>query len=490
MGFIVRDFYGLARQRRGARMTDMPPAPNVLLIYTDQQRWDALGANGNRDIKSPHLDALAERGTNFDHCFVQNPVCMPSRASFLTGRYPSALGITHMGVPLPESLPNFATLFGTYGYHCANIGKLHFLPHANRDHTLPHPRYGFDHLEISDEPGVYEDAYRAWVRRHYAEQLDFLSVGLPPARKVWLDTMDWADPVRHPAASAGVARADFNGPEPFPGRSEVTHSAFVAARTADYLKERAQTGQPFACIAGFYSPHAPWVVPQCQLDRYTPSSFVLPEMPAPILAELGAERLRSARHGYYAMVSEVDDYAGRLMGVLEESGQADNTIVIFTSDHGEWLGEYGRWGKGYPAHDACSRVPLLISGPGIKRQRIPGLVESIDVLPTLLELAGLPVPTTLQGRSLAPMLRGEKAASSRSSAMTEGQGWRSLRTERFRYVVKDTGEESLFEVGAPLGSYRDLMPEASAASALADHRRELITRMLAAEQPKARVWPY
>ncbi|MXZ23046.1 MAG: sulfatase-like hydrolase/transferase, partial [Caldilineaceae bacterium SB0665_bin_25] len=139
--------------------------PNFLIIYTDQQRWDGLGANGNQDIHTPHLDRLASQSVNFDHCFVQNPVCMPSRLSFLTGQYPSTLGITHMGVPVPEDTVTLPRLLAPCGYRSANIGKLHFQPHANRDHRTWHPPYGFDHLEISDEPGSYEDAYRAWVRR-------------------------------------------------------------------------------------------------------------------------------------------------------------------------------------------------------------------------------------------------------------------------------------------------------------------------------------
>ena len=116
--------------------------PNFLIIYTDQQRWDGLGVNGNPDIHTPHLDRLANQSVNFDRCFVQNPVCMPSRLSFLTGQYPSTLGITHMGVPVPEDLMTLPRLLKQYGYRTANIGKLHFLPHANRDHRLPHPAYG------------------------------------------------------------------------------------------------------------------------------------------------------------------------------------------------------------------------------------------------------------------------------------------------------------------------------------------------------------
>ena len=183
---------------------------------------------------------------------------MPSRVSFLTGQYPSTLGITHMGVTVPEETVTLPKVLRNYGYRSANIGKLHFLPHANRDHRMIHPDYGFDHLEISDEPGCYEDAYRAWVRRTKPDQLDHLSVGLPPSRAVWNEAMYINDPVNHPSTNQeeGGGRFDFKGPVPFPGGDDVTHSAFVAAQTQTYLRQAGQ--QPFLCIAGFYSPHAPW----------------------------------------------------------------------------------------------------------------------------------------------------------------------------------------------------------------------------------------
>ena len=172
--------------------------PNILLLYTDQQRWDALGANGNAEIHTPNLDRLAADGVNCDHFYVQNPVCMPSRISMLSGLYPATLGIVRNGVPVPPQTVILPHLLRNYGYHSANIGKLHFLPHANRDHRDPHPAYGFDHLEISDEPGCYADAYRAWVERQAPQELDAISVGLPPATEVWQRTMGVDDGIAHP----------------------------------------------------------------------------------------------------------------------------------------------------------------------------------------------------------------------------------------------------------------------------------------------------
>jgi len=461
--------------------------PNILILSTDQQRMDALGANGNPAIKTPNLDRLAAAGTTFTSCFSQNPLCMPSRVSFLTGRYPSALRITHMGVPVPEETETIATLFGRVGYKCANIGKLHFLPHSNRDHTLPHPSYGFDHLEISDEPGVYEDDYRSWVRLHAPEQLLHLSCGLPPARRVWLDAMNWNDPVPHPDGNRSIAgRDDFVGAIPFPGGDDWTHSAFVGRRTIEYLEAQAVSPNPFLCIAGFYSPHAPWVVPQRFLDMYDPADLPLPKN----LGDKAGSHVRSATHGYYAMVTEVDEWCGRILGTLEETGQAENTIVVFTSDHGEWLADRGRFGKGHPGDDLVSNVPLIVQVPSIKGAAKPDqtIVEALDVLPTLLELAGLPVPSSLQGQSLKPRLECP-GSPGRESALTEFTHWRTLRTATHRYYVHDNGKETLAVIDLD-GEHPLDIDDPTHAPDLSRHRHLMIQRMLQAEQPLTRTWPY
>lgn len=485
--------------------------PNILILYTDQQRWDTLGVNHNAEIQTPNLDRLAADGVNFNHYFVQNPVCMPSRASFLTGQYPSALGITHMGVPVPEDVMTLPRMLQPYGYHSANIGKLHFLPHANRDHRLPHPSYGFTQLEISDEPGVYEDAYRAWVRRIAPEQLDYLSVGLPPATATWYATMNIHDPVNHPQSGG---RADFKRAIPFPGDDAYTHSAFVADQTIEFLQQQ-RNEQPFLCIAGFYSPHAPWVVPQRFLDLYDPANFTLPDYPPALEAKrtgdlCSDEQLRSAYHGYYAMISEVDYHIGRILSQLDSQSMANDTIVIFTSDHGEWLGEHLRYGKGYPGSDAVSRVPCIVRWPaGIQR---PGrteaqIIEGVDIVPTLLDCAGIQVPSFLQGQSLTGVLCAPSSSSSTTtthngptaldsvtmktaSALMEHTGWKTLRTAQYRYLIHDDGRESLWDLTSDPKEYRDIVTEPRYQPILAEHRRLLLQKLLAGERPLPRTWTY
>ena len=463
--------------------------PNILLLITDQQRWDAVGINSNPDIKTPNLDRMATQGVNFDHFFVQNPVCMPSRVSFLTGQYPSTLRIARNGVPVPEDIITLPKLLKNYGYTSANIGKLHFLPHANRDHREIHPSYGFDHLEISDEPGCYEDAYRAWVRRQAPDQLDFISVGLPPQTEIYQKAMGIKDNIQHPKERFPKKAVAFQG------RSDMTHTAFVADRTIEYIQQN--RGRNFLCIAGFYSPHSPWVAPQEFLDLYEPKKLKIPEFPPEVDAKrsedfFSDEELRSAHHGYYSMVSEVDYHVGRILGYLDEYGLTEDTIVIFTSDHGEWLGEHLRYGKGLPAHDCISRVPLIIRWPeGIvsPERTVTGIVEGVDIIPTLLESAGIPIPYHLQGRSLFEALIGQSFAG-RESVLTEGEGAKSLRTAKYRYVSHADGRELLFDLEEDPHGYRNVANEPGYLQALANVRHQMLQHLIQMERPIPRTWAY
>lgn len=450
--------------------------PNVLLIHTDQQRWDALGANGNADIYTPNLDRLAAEGVNFDRYFVNAPVCMPSRASYLTGQYPSQLSIYGNGVKLPEDALTLPRMLDNQGYTSGNLGKLHFLPHANRDHRTVHPDYGFDELEISDEPGVYPDAHRKWVAERAPEQLDEIAPGLPPMAEEWPGPMGLED-IDHPDERFPKE------PIPFGADADLTHTAFVADRTLDFL-ERHADDEPFLGIAGFYSPHSPWVAPEEFLDLYDPADLSLPEFPAEVAAERGPgtvpdEELRAARHGYYAMVSEVDHHVGRLLERLNDLGLRENTLVVFTSDHGEWLGEHLRYGKGWPGHDPVTRVPFVVRWPdGLEEpgRTVSGIAEATDLVPTLLDCCGVQVPPHLRGRSLRPALDAAGWAG-RDGALMEARRGKALRTGDYRYTMARDGSEALYDLTAEHGSYRDVSDDEAHEDALATHRRRLLARL-------------
>lgn len=464
--------------------------PNILIIYMDQCRWDALSMNGNTDSITPTFNRLASTGVNFDHCFVQNPVCMPSRVSTLTGRYPSALGITHMGVPVPPETLTIAGMLKPYGYRTANLGKLHFLPHANRDHRSPHPSYGFDVLEISEEPGCYEDAYRAWVQALCPSHLDDISVGLPPAAIKWQEVFGYDDGIHHPEERSPRRALPFNAPD------SLTHGSFVEDRTRHFIRESRDF--PWLAIASFYSPHEPWIAPQRYLDLYDPEQLTIPTFPPEVDqarkdGRCPDEELRAARHGYYAMISEVDDRVNGILTEIENLGIANETIVAVISDHGERLGEYLAYGKGYPAPDAVSRVPLIIRWPAGQLDigtTNSSIVEMVDLIPTLLEGAGIPIPSSVQGSSFLKKARGEPSGVETGSALLEGHGWRSLRTHDFHYICEDSGNESLWDLRREFGEYRNLADDSSASDDLAEMRYLLLQRMIRTESVLDRTWVY
>jgi arylsulfatase A-like enzyme len=206
--------------------------PNILFLTTDQQRFDCLGINSNGFVQTPNLDALAREGANLLRFYVNNPLCMPSRASLLTGKYPRNHSVTCNGIPLSESIPNIAHALGAAGYVTGNLGKLHFLPHSGRDYTEPHPDYGFHVVVNADEPGCYPDAYIQWIR----------SVAPEMEEKVRVPT-----PGVEPRGS--FDRWIFDAPE------ELSYSAWVADETIKFIDSNPD--RPWFAIAGLYLPHAP-----------------------------------------------------------------------------------------------------------------------------------------------------------------------------------------------------------------------------------------
>jgi arylsulfatase len=335
--------------------------PNIIVLHADQQRFDTIAAAGNGAMRTPNLDRLAASGALLERFYVQSPVCMPSRASMLSGRYPNATTVTCNGPRMPEEIRCIQHMLGDAGYFTGIIGKLHFLPHSARDHREPHPTYGFDHLQICDEPGCYRDAYREWVTQQDPSQLDAINCGLPPARAQWEQMMGGRGTVRPPEPRTDVA------PGVFVGDDHLTNACFVADRSAQFLRERAD--RPFFLFAGFYHPHSPLIPPRSCLDMYNLDEIPLPpgdrQIPAPGGGrDLSAAEVREIRRAYYAMVSDVDRNVGRILDSLDELGMTDNTVIVFTSDHGDYMGDHGKFGKGAPDTTASCACPAWSPTPG------------------------------------------------------------------------------------------------------------------------------
>jgi len=370
--------------------------PNILFIMTDQQRWDSLGANGNGLVRTPGFDRLASGGANFTHAFVQAPVCVPSRISFFTGRYPHAHRNRVNYTPLDRSETLLQARLKAAGYRTATVGKLHYTPPTPEEAH----RSGFDDVELHDGVGFTDpwSDYVAWRREH--DPLKDI-----PYRALAKDIAPGKNPFRAALAA------------------EHTETAWLGARARHHLRELAAAGRPFFLYASFWKPHAPFEVPEPYASRYDAVEFPLPDrmteedvrkLPPPLqkLALRGGagfldtprDRLQWELRSYHGAIAHVDAEVGAILDTLKELGLDRETIVVFSSDHGDQLHEHGIQGKNC-FFEASVRVPLMISWPGrVKAGRRDELVETVDLLPTLFELAGLPEPRESQGRSLAPLI--------------------------------------------------------------------------------------
>jgi arylsulfatase A-like enzyme len=352
--------------------------PNVLLIMTDQHRMDALGAYGNQIIRTPSIDSLASGGVRFTNCWTQHPVCMPSRASIFTGRYPSAHGVRTNGIPLPKSEVTLAqTLLGA-GYQTFGAGKFHFIPHFPYGSPLPlmethaEPYYGFREFHLGEDGRSGEQWL--WIQKNHPQYH------------------------RKPDSEIPV---------------ELHNSSWVASHTIDFLKRSASGDAPFFAFVSFVDPHHAYNPPSPYREMYNAK-----DMPAPVVSPRERDNKPPnytglydmykgwgdpARHRaqYYGEVSLIDDSVGRILKTLDELKLRDNTLIVFLSDHGDLLGDHYLYTKGPFHYRHCASVPLIVNMPGTAAagKVVDGIVQEIDVMPTILDLAGVPAPDGVQGRS-------------------------------------------------------------------------------------------
>jgi len=379
--------------------------PNVLLICTDQQRYDALGAAGNPHIRTPHLDRLAGQGVRFDQCYVQAPVCGPSRASLMTGRYLHGHGLWANGVDIDPRAELFSASFAGAGYDCGLVGKFH-LGAAQHGRVEPRVDDGFRVFRWAHDPYVEspENHFHAWLRQNHPGVLEAALTSENPH-----DAIDRLPVPQH-------------------------YSHWVAQESIDFLTVSRDRSKPFLLVANFFDPHHGFGAPEefrsrydaaelpppvtspddlaTKPDVYTEASIASYAGAMPGFRDFTAEQIQEFKAQYYAMVSLVDAEVGRLLDVLDREGLAENTLVVFTSDHGELLGDHQMLLKGPMMFDCSVRVPLILRWPG----RFPAgvvreeLVEWIDLAPTLLEVADVPPLPRGQGSSLVPLARGEELA--------------------------------------------------------------------------------
>jgi arylsulfatase A-like enzyme len=371
--------------------------PNVLLLCTDQQRFSALGAYGNDEIETPNLDRLADQGVLFENCYVQNPVCAPSRASLMTGRYVHAHGLWANGVGLPDHERLFSKDLAEAGYDCGLVGKFHlnacFGGRSEKRHDDGFRVFRWAH---DPYPGSSENEYHRWLHTLRPELA---------GTEVDYDTLP----------------------------TEVHYSRWIGDQTIDFLTRSRDRDKPFLFIANFFDPHHGFGAPDEYVRRYRENvlSRPIPDDLAgkpPIQSDASGssyaghargytsytpEELQDVKAAYYAMVTLVDDEVGRILDALDAEGLSENTLVIFTSDHGEMLGDHELMLKGPMMYEQAVRVPLIVRWPSVvpAGTRCDELVQWIDLAPTILTAAGL--PPRGQRQDLLPL------ATNRAS----GRGW-------------------------------------------------------------------
>ncbi len=401
---------------------------NVLFIAVDDLRND-LGCYGKQQVKSPNFDRLAKRSVLFNRAYCQQAVCNPSRASLLTGRRPDTLRVWDLPTHFRQNLPDVVTLpqhFKQHGYHTQNIGKIF---HNFRQ-------------KIEGDP----DSWSVPAVMHYAnhgQDKPQVDGELPP----------------NLALDQKCEQRDVPDEAYYDGR--------VAKLAVEALRELKTKAQPFFLAVGFWKPHSPFNAPKKYWDLYSRDSIELPKNPdwplaAPRIAwhdsremltlparTLSPEAIREIRHGYLANISYFDAQLGKVLDELERLGLAENTVIVFWSDHGYHLGEQSLWAK-TSNFELDARVPMLICAPGMANgSRTEALAELLDIYPTLVDLCGLPPATGVDGTSLVPVLKNPAAATVKPAALTQHprpayydrdsppnpttMGY-SLRTDRFRYI--------------------------------------------------------
>lgn len=401
-----------------SRPTDGPPSGryNVLFLIADDLNCN-LGTYGHPTVQSPHIDGLAQRGLKFERTYCQFPLCCPSRASLMCGLYPDQTLIHKNSIYIREHLPNVQTLaqaFRHRGYVAVRIGKIFHYGVPGAIGTDGH-----------DDPASWDDTVNPRGRDKDDESKVFSL-----ENKRLGSTLSWL-------AADGTDQEQTDGK--------------AAGEAIRLLESFAARKNPFFLAVGFYRPHTPYIAPRKYFDLYSPEQIQVPHIPPEYLKtlppsaratvaskqeqrNLPESTARQAMRAYYAAISFMDNQVGRVLGALDRFGLSENTIVVFTSDHGYHMGEHGHYQKMTLFEDSA-RVPLIISVPHMKTrgQSTASLAESVDLYPTLAQLCGLPAPEYLSGVSLAPVLR-NASATPRTSALTEINGGYSLRTDQFRYT--------------------------------------------------------
>ena len=466
--------------------------PNILFITSDQHRADHLGVEGLSAIHTPNLDRIAGEGIHFRRAYTPSPTCTPARVSMLTGQWPSRHGAYTIGVtPDPFPSPTVADLLAAAGYRTALFGKSHFV--SRRDEAA-------HMMEGSKESP--DEFFRRWSGPYAGFEEFRGSTGhttncVPDMHyRVFLEQSGASpeDLARWFPIMAGSHHHQQCGPWDIPEHLHDTH--WVAGLAEDYIREAASRPEPWFLWASFQDPHEPFRCPEQWFSKVRTERMQIPEgyregefrdrhpiyqasydcntrafddeFPTPCTDgnREWTQRREVALQATLGMVGFLDDRIGRLLATLEETGQLDNTLIVYTSDHGEMHGHHGLWGKGAVAYEDCQRVPLLVLPPRAKttNRSSDAIVNLVDLPATFLEVAGCRVPGSFQGRSLVPLMEGGNDTSRTLTKVecraTKNLYQQTLVTQRYKLVVySDSAEGEIYDLEEDPDQYRNLWRE-------------------------------
>lgn len=483
---------------------------NVLFVMCDQLRWDHLSCAGHPFLQTPSIDALAKRGLRFPNAFVQSGICGPSRMSFYTGRYVASHGATHNRVPLPVGEV-------TLGWHLREAGRT--LALAGKTHVLPDAR-GMRRLALDGQNELAvllrEGGFTLVDGRHDGHHAEPDSAYAHWLRARGYDSRDpWTDYVIAAVGPDGTPRSGWkmrNAGLPARVREEHSETAYTTDMAIDFMAR--QGDAPWVLHLSYVKPHWPYIAPAPYHAMYTPEQCLPVQRHAdersasahPVMREFQAEEvsenfqrdetLRTVRPAYQGLIRQVDDHLGRVWESMDRLGRWADTLVIFTADHGDYLGDH--WlGEKELFHDCVQRVPFILYDPSAEANATRGttdarLVEAIDAVPTILDALGCdPAEHLIEGRSLLPVTRGQ-AGTWRDAAFSEldwtfrgarrrlglpsGQhhAW-MVRTARWKYVEWSSGfRAQLFDLAADPQEFHDLGADAAQEAVRAEMRARLL----------------
>lgn len=436
--------------------------PNILFIMTDQQRGDCLGVDGHPCLQTPNMDALAADGVRFRRAYSTCPVCIPARRSLMTGLHPDKHGVIGWISGQDLDAPTLPHLLRDAGYHTGLVGR-------HMDLYPRRKRYGFEEMVIAAKT---DSDYNEFINRHAPEGGGYYGSGVM--------SNDW------------TART-WHLPE------QLHQTNWTTEEALRFLRRRDPT-RPWFLTVSYLAPHPPLTPPEFYFNRYLRA-----DLPAPLMGDwaekpefpggapqlisnridLKGEILLSSQAAYYGLINHVDDQISRLLSTQEKLFDPENTLVVFTSDHGEMLGDHHFFMKSLP-YEGAARIPLLMRLPGSWKSAARGEASDLpvyleDIMPTLLDAAGVGIPDRIDGRSLLPVLQGKQPKSSRKDLHIEcGERipFHAMTDGREKYIwFSQSGREQFFDLQTDPTELHDLIASPAHQQGIAQWRKKLVQKL-------------